>query len=155
MSDHRYVIDTCSLTKMRHTYPRDVFPAAWTMLTDLAEQSLMISVEDVLEELAVFDDEILQWAREQGHIFLPLSENIQSHAIRILTSHSALLDLKKNKSSADPFIIAAAIEHSCTVVTEEKASNSPNRYKIPDVCDAYNVDCISILEMFRREDLKT
>lgn len=140
---------------MRHTYPKDVFPAAWAMLTDLAEQGILISVEDVLEELAQFDDEILIWAKEQGNIFLPLSENIQAHAVKILTSHAGLLDLKKNKSSADPFVIATAIEHSCTVVTEEKLSNSPIRHKIPDVCVAYGVDCIPILDMFRREGLTT
>ena len=140
---------------MRHTYPRDVFPTAWVTLTDLAKQGLMISVEDVLEELSLFDDEILQWAKEQGHIFLPLSENIQARAVQILTSHAGLLDLRKNKSSADPFVIATALEHSCTVVTEEKPSNSPIRHKIPDVCDAYGVDCITILDMLRREGLHT
>ncbi len=125
------------------------------MLSNLVEEGLMISVEDVLEELAMFDDEILRWAKENGHIFLPLSENIQARAVQILTSHPGLLDLKKNKSSADPFVIATAIEHSCTVVTEEKSLNSPTRHKIPDVCSAYRVDCIPILEMFRREGLRT
>ncbi|MEH6784403.1 MAG: DUF4411 family protein [Alcanivorax jadensis] len=150
----KYVIDTCSLTKMRHTYPKDVFPAAWEMLTYLAQTGVLISVEDVLEELSLFDDEILQWANEQGHIFFPLSENIQVRAVEILSSHAGILDLKKNKSSADPFVIAAAIENSCAVVTEEKASNSPIRYKIPDVCGDYGVDCIPIIDMFRREGLQ-
>lgn len=151
----KYVIDTCSLTKMRHTYPKDVFPAAWELLTELAQTGVLISVEDVLEELSLFDDEILQWANEQGHIFFPLSENIQARTVEILSSHAGILDLKKNKSSADPFVIATAIESSCAVVTEEKASNSPIRYKIPDVCDDYGVDCIPIIDMFRREGLRT
>lgn len=140
---------------MRHTYPRDVFLPAWEMLSKLADEKLVLSVEDVLEELTMFDDEVLQWAKEKEHIFLLLSENIQARAVQVLTSHPGLLDLKKSKSSADPFVIAAAIEHSCTVVTEEKASNSPIRHKIPDVCKAYGVDCITILDMFRREGLRT
>lgn len=151
----KYVIDTCSLTKMRHTYPKDVFPAAWELLTDLAQTGVLISVEDVIEELLLFEDEILQWANEQGHIFFPLSENIQARAVEILSSHPGILDLKKNKSSADPFVIATAIEHSCAVVTEEKASNSQTRYKIPNVCRDYGVDCIPIIDMFRREGLRT
>ncbi|WP_339868693.1 DUF4411 family protein [Pseudohongiella nitratireducens] len=151
----KYVIDTCSLTKMRHTYPKDVFPAAWELLTDLAQTGVLISVEDVLEELSLFDDQILQWANKQGHMFFPLSQNIQVRAVEILSSHAGILDLKKNKSSADPFVIAAAIENSCSVVTEEKTSNSPIRYKIPDVCGDYGVDCIPIIDMFRREGLRT
>lgn len=155
MSAPKYVIDTCSLTKMRHTYPKDVFPTAWALLTNLAESGALISVEDVLEELDLFDDEILQWAKAQGHIFCPLSENIQANAVQILTSHPGILDLKKNKSSADPFIIATAMDHACTVVTEEHLSNSPIRHKIPNVCGDYKVECIAILEMFRREGLRT
>lgn len=149
------MIDTCSLTKMRHTYPKDVFPAAWELLTNLAKIGVLVSVEDVLEELSLFDDEILQWANEQAQIFLPLSENIQVRAVEILSSHAGILDLRKNKSSADPFVIATAIEHSCIVVTEEKASNSPIRHKIPNVCADYSVECMPILEMFRREGLRT
>tara|TARA_A100000171_G_scaffold52793_1_gene73148 strand:+ start:11930 stop:12352 length:423 start_codon:yes stop_codon:yes gene_type:complete len=140
---------------MRHTYPKDVFPAAWELLTDLAQTGVLISVEDVLEELSLFDDQILQWANKQGHMFFPLSQNIQVRAVEILSSHAGILDLKKNKSSADPFVIAAAIENSCSVVTEEKTSNSPIRYKIPDVCGDYGVDCIPIIDMFRREGLRT
>lgn len=149
------MIDTCSLTKMRHTYPRDVFPAAWELLTEIAQTGVLISVDDVLEELSLFDDEILQWATEQGQVFLPLLENIQARAVEVLSSHPGILDLKKNKSSADPFVIATAIEHSCTVVTEEKPSNSPIRHKIPNVCRDYSVECIPILDMFRREGLRT
>lgn len=140
---------------MRHTYPKDVFPTAWDLLTELAQTNILLSVEDVFEELSLFDDEILQWASEQHHIFHPLSKGVQARAVQILTSHAGILDLKKNKSSADPFVIATAMEHSCTVVTEEKPSNSPIRYKIPNVCFDYDVDCIAILDMFRREGLRT
>ena len=139
---------------MRHTYPKDVFPVSWALLTSLAESGALISVEDVLEELDLFDDEILQWAIAQDHIFCPLTESIQAKAVQILTSHPGILDLKKNKSSADPFLIATAMDHSCTVVTEEHFSNSPIRHKIPNVCRDYNVECITILEMFRREGLR-
>lgn len=139
---------------MRHTYPRDVFPAAWDLLNGLAETSALISVEDVCEELSLYDDEIFRWAKEKGYIFFPLSENIQTRASEILSSHPGILDLKKNKSSADPFVIATAIEHSCAVVTEEKPSNSPIRHKIPDVCGDYGVDCFPIIDMFRQEGLR-
>ncbi len=155
MTAPKYVIDTCSLTKMRHTYPKDVFPATWELLSDLARAGVLISVEDVHVELSLFDDEILEWANDYAQIFLPLSENIQARAVEILSTHPGILDLKKNKSSADPFVIATAMEHSCTVVTEEKASNSLVRCKIPNVCGDYSVDCIPIIEMFRREGLRT
>lgn len=154
MSPPKYVVDTCSLTKMRHTYPPDVFPTAWTLLTELAETGCLLSVEDVFEELNLFDDEILRWAKERKGIFLPLEPGIQARATTVLSTHPGLLDLKKNKSSADPFVVATAIEHSCAVVTEEQRINSPVRSKIPNVCDDLGVECIDIVEVFRREGLQ-
>lgn len=150
----KFVIDTCSLTKMRHTYPQDVFPSAWTKLTELAEKKSLISAEDIYEELKAFDDEILQWAEDQDDFFYPLDQDVQKIATTILTQYPGVIDLKKNKSSADPFLIATAIHTGCIVVTEEKPSNSPTKIKIPTVCQALDVECINILEMFRRESLK-
>lgn len=153
MSAPKYVIDTCSLTKMRHTYPEDVFPSAWMKLTELADSGVLISAEDVWEELNVFEDEISTWAKTRVDFFQPLTTNIQVRATNILSSHPGLLDLKKNKSSADPFVISTAIEFDCFVVTEELISNSHVRPKIPNVCNDLNIDCINLLEMLRREGL--
>lgn len=154
MSDAKYVIDTCSLTKMRHTYPNDVFPTAWAKLTELSIAGIIISAEDVLEELSSFDDEVLEWARGQSDFFHPLDSKIQKAATDILRKHPGLLDLRKNKSSGDPFIIATALCTQCIIVTEEKLSNSPTRPKIPNVCKAVGVECITIVDMFRREGLR-
>lgn len=153
MSAPKYAVDTCSLTKMRHTYPEDVFPSAWSKLTDLADNGVLVSAADVWEELNVFEDEISAWAKTRADFFYPLTPNIQTRATEILTSHPGLLDLKKNKSSADPFVISTAIELDCIVVTEELMSNSPIRLKIPNVCNDLGVDCINLLEMLRREGL--
>lgn len=149
-----YVIDTCSLTKMRHTYPEDVFPKAWEKLNELVSSGTLISAEDVYEELCAFDDEIFQWAAKNNEIFHPLDYDVQREAIKLLEKYPTLLDLKKNKSSGDPFIIATAKLYNCILVTEEKPSNSPSRVKIPDVCQEIGIECISLIEMFRREDLK-
>lgn len=155
MTKPRYVIDTCSLTKMRHTYPRDLFPTAWAKLDELCAAGILISAEDVLEELSAFDDEIYVWAQgQQVGFFYPLNEEVQAQASKILGDYPGLLDLRKNKSSGDPFIIATAKINRCTVVTEEKRTNSESRPKIPNVCDELGVECINIVEMFRREGLR-
>lgn len=151
----KYVIDTCSLTKMRHTYPKDLFESAWAKLDELVKNRVVISAEDVLAELSAFDDEILKWAQGQENFFYPLDNDVQKLATEILGDYPELLDLKKNKSSADPFVIATAKLNSCSVVTEEKPSNSATKKKIPDVCNAVGVECITIIKMFRREGLRS
>jgi len=151
----QYVIDSCSITAMRRIYPKDVFPGAWSKLSELAETGTLISSEQVLEELKVQDDMVLLWAKAHHGIFLPLYENIQVEASKILQAFpDNLLDLKKRRSGADPFLIATAKVNSCTVVTEENPSGGPPKVKIPDVCRAMRIECIAVLEMLRREGLK-
>ena len=50
-SKAKYTIDTCSLTAMNRIYPKDVFPGAWNKLDELADNGLLISIENVLDEL--------------------------------------------------------------------------------------------------------
>lgn len=150
----KYTIDTCSLTAMRRVYPEDVFPGAWRKLSELADSGAVIAVDEVLEELKAEDDEVLEWAQAHSGIFVPLTAEIQTEATKILVSHSTLVDLRKRKSGADPFVIASAVVHRCAVVTEEKPSGGPGKVKIPDVCKAMKIKCINILTMLRREGMR-
>lgn len=149
-----YVIDTCSLIAMAETYPKDVFPGVWDKIDELIDQGIIVSVEDVHEELASKDDDVYQWANVRIQIFKDLDDSVQQSAIEILQTHSNLLDLKNNKSSADPFLIATARVYGGVVVTEEDFSGGHHRSKIPDVCRDYGIQCIDLLKMLRKEKLK-
>lgn len=150
----KYVVDTASFTQVRRVYPLDVFPGVWEKLDACVDSGLLVSSDLVLDELKAQDDEILAWAKKHSSIFLPLDESIQQKAKEILRTHTALYDHKKKKSGADPFVIATAIQLSCGVVTEEDKSGGPNKFKIPDVCEAYGVECMKVLEMLRREGVR-
>jgi hypothetical protein len=149
-----YVIDTCSLTELQRVYPIDVFPGAWDLVDRLVTEGSLGSSEQVLEELKAQDNFLQQWVKDHKHMFMPLSNDVQTQATRILSTHPTLIDLKKRKSGADPFIIASAMVTSAAVVTEERPSGGPPKVKIPDVCKDYDVQCLPILEMLRREGLK-
>lgn len=153
-STFKYAVDTCSLTALRRIYPADVFPTAWKKIDQLIQNSIICSCEEVYLEITTQDDSLSDWAKAKRRMFLPIDMQIQSKVTQILSSHPTLLDLKKNKSGADPFLIAVALIHECSVVTEEKASGGPHKSKIPDVCKAYNIECIPLLEMLRREGLR-
>lgn len=150
----RYTVDTCSFTAMRRVYPEDVFPGAWRKLSDLADAGVMIAIDEVFEELKAQDDEVLEWANQHAGIFVPLDADIQTEASKILSAHTKLVDLRKRKSGADPFVIASAVVKRCTVVTEEKPSGGPGKIKIPDVCKAMKIECITVLTMLRREGMR-
>lgn len=151
---YKYIVDTCSFTKLIREYPPDVFPGVWDKINELAEQQKICSVKIVFWEIEEKDDEIADWAEKNRHIFLPMDQDIQEKVKQILRTHSNLLDIRKDKSGADPFLIAAAMIYKCIVVTEEKPSGGPERSKIPDVCKHYNIKCIRVLDMLRLEGLK-
>ena len=69
----------------------------------------------------------------------------------ILLSHDKLLDTRRGRSAADPFVIALAKVHRCTVVTGERPTGTPNRPNIPDVCSDLGIRCIGMLELYREQ----
>ena len=154
LSTYKYAVDTCSFTHLGRSYPSDIFPGVWEKVDELISDQVICSVDEVYFEIMAQDDNLSDWAKRKQHIFLPIDEGVQHNAKEILQSHSNLLDLRKNKSGADPFLIAVAMAHDCSVVTEEKPSGGPERSKIPDVCKSYGIECIRVLEMLRREGLR-
>lgn len=151
----RYMVDTCSFTELRRVYPRPHFDAVWKLLEQLAQDGRLLSVEEVLCELKAQDDEVTKWAQSRESIFLPLDEAVQRGARDVLARFPTLLDLKRGKSSADPFLIAAAALQRATVVTQEKPSGGPSAVKIPDVCKALKIPCIQLLDLLKAESLAT
>jgi hypothetical protein len=154
LSPPKYVIDTSSLIAMREVYPCDVVPGAWDKLDALAASGALISCAAVLWDLERQHDDVHEWAATHEALFLPLTEEVQAKAAEILERYPALVDLKKrDRAEADPFLIAAALVNRCAVVTEEKGDRPP-KVIVPDVCRVYRVECLPLLDMFRREGLR-
>ena len=151
----KYVVDTCSFTALKRIYPVDVFPGVWNFVEDLARDGIIASSEEIYRELQNVDDEILVWANSHKTIFLPLDEPIQRKVTEILSASRSLVDFRRRKSSGDPFLIATAIHHSCSIVTEEKPAGSGSpKQKIPDICKLYRISCVDLLGMLRKEGLR-
>ncbi|MBI2857708.1 MAG: DUF4411 family protein [Chloroflexi bacterium] len=149
----KYCIDTSAiLTAWRRTYPPDVFPSVWTKIDELINQRKLIASEEVLIELEKKDDEVHAWARQRGQMFVPIEGQTQQVVRDILRRYPRLLDTRRNRSGADPFVIALAQIEGCVVVTNEGLSNSPARPQIPDICQALGNPCIDFVEMARRQN---
>ena len=71
------------------------------------------------------------------------------------TVHKLLADNTKNRSLADPWVIAHAMSEEAVVVTKEEkitASNS-KKIKIPNVCENMEIPCINDFEMIKEMGL--
>lgn len=84
-------------------------------------------------------------------MFIPIDGQIQQVVRNILSRYPRLVDTRRNRSGADPFVIALASIEGCTVVTNEGPSNNPAKPHIPDVCQALQVPCIHLVQMARQQ----
>ena len=147
-----YCFDTSVLINAwRRDYPRDVFGSFWSNLEAMIEDGKIVAPEEVRVELERKDDEILEWANQRRHMFVPIDYAIQNAVLEVLNRFPRLIDTRKNRSGADPFVVALALARGLTVVTYEKQSRNLSKPNIPDACDALHVECIGLLDMVRRE----
>ena len=149
----KYSIDTSSiLDGWRRYYPPDVIPGLWEKLEDLIENQSLIATEEVLHELEKKEgDTAHKWAKKHREMFIPIDDKIQIEVANILSTHKKLIDTRKNRSAADPFVIALAKLEHCKVVTGEKPTNNLDRPNIPDVCKAMGINCIDLVQLCREQ----
>lgn len=156
-----YVIDTSSLIEMKDKYPRDVslFKPIWENVEKLCRNGRLIAPIEVLKEIEQGDDELKRWSKNRRKIFIKPDESQFAKISEILNTFSFLAKSEKLGPNADPWVIALAVEkneegqkvlfpNKYIVVTEE-SKTKPN--KIPAVCKNYNIECVNLIELFRRE----
>ena len=74
-----------------------------------------------------------------------------SSITEILGKYERLLDTRKNRSGADPFVIALAVVERCAVLTEEGQSGTLAKPNIPDVCADMGIRCIDMVGLIREQ----
>jgi len=148
----RYSIDTSGLLDgWKRYYPPELFPGVWEKLGELVEDGALRASEEVLVELERRDDEVLAWARGQDGLLVPLDDEVQGAVAEILQLHPRLVGVGRRRSAADPFVIALARVHGCTVVTGESPTGKLNSPRIPDVCAALEIPCLRLVDLMREE----
>ena len=147
-----YCLDTSAiLDGWRRHYSPDVFPSVWEKIEGLIEGKNIISPQEVLVELGEKDDIVYDWAKNHIKMFIEATENVQREVKAILNIYPKIINLNKEKTQADPYVVAVAKIKNCIVVTGESIQPRKDKTKIPEVCKDFNIQWMNILEMMRRE----
>lgn len=152
-----YCIDSSAwLDGWARDYPQEVFPSLWEKLAEAIDDGLLWCSEEVYVEIKKKDDGLHNWLKARKRVLVPINEEIQAIILELLSEYPRLVDTHRNRSQADPFVIATAeqLGSATAVVTGEKPRGKLDKPKIPDVCEARGVRCITFLDMLRELDFK-
>jgi hypothetical protein len=120
---------------MNRENPIDVFPSLWEKLEDLIKKGLLVSHEEVFNEIAQQDDMLEKWAKKNKSLFKKPTPN-----------QSKIIALTKELKDAKQKMLW---EIKRLIVTEEKIKGT--KVRIPLVCQNYGIECMDRIEMFREE----
>lgn len=140
----QYCLDTNIYIEPRNKYySMDLCPWYWEYLDKLAKDKVIFSPIEVKNELILHDDKLSEWVKKRPYFFRDIDIKTQENLIKILKKYPWLINTIKNKSMADPWVVACAMNGNTTVVTKESPSqNIDNKPKIPDVCSSFNIKVI-------------
>ncbi|MCY4086704.1 MAG: DUF4411 family protein [Actinomycetia bacterium] len=149
-----YVFDTSTFINGKNRQlPPETFPGVWEFIEQNIEKGAIIAPKAVLTEIKQQTDELFNWAHKYLDAFVDPSRAVQQRVGEVQAHQN--FPNQGTRNEADPWVVAEALERNWTVVSYEgRAPNGePTRRvmeKIPGVCKAFNLECITLPEALGR-----
>jgi len=121
-------------------------PGYWTFLEQKGTEGVILSSTMVYDELVGDkEDDLAEWAKSQkdSGLFVEPDQAVQANFELIaayVQANYVLQAVSEFLAGADPWIIAHARTYGGSVVTFETRNANRRKVKIPNVCDAFNVE---------------
>ncbi|MGQ0540320.1 MAG: DUF4411 family protein [Blastocatellia bacterium] len=158
-SSKKYCLDSNVLIQAWRGYYSPVFcPDYWNILIGLGRKCQIVIPHMVFEEITRTDDDLSEWLKSSQIPKLPHTEAVVNCWRTILAknpTHKLLVDNIRQRSLADPWVIAHAInENACVVTKENKETANTTRIKIPNVCDNMGVPWINDFQFIEESGIR-
>jgi hypothetical protein len=150
-----YCIDTSSIIKWYiEDYPPSIFEKLQIRIEELIAAGRLRAPKAVFDEVKPGDD-CHKWCKGQTDLFMEESVAVQKIVTAIMAAHHNAEKPHKGVNGADPFVIAMAKDGGAdwAVVADEHPGSAENR-KIPFVCNAEGVKCITFQQLILAEGWK-
>lgn len=155
-----YLIDTNILITAKNLYyPFDFCSGFWDFTKNKLLSNDISIIHSVRDEISAHDDEIKGWVSSFGiNVLDDTTPDIQAKLSTIvgdimngrISPSFSQQEKVRFMSGADPLLIATAWHLGYTIVTNEKAvPPNSSKIKIPNICNHYDVSCITPFEMLR------
>lgn len=150
-----YVFDTSPLSSLFKNYYRGRFPTLWDRFDGLVADGSIVSTREVMRECTDGPVETLRdWAAGHQDFFqVPVAAEgafvARIYGVPHFQQNIEQRKLLRGGRNADPFVIARATADDRTVVTMEEFK--PNGAKIPNICDHFGIECLSLEQFMEQE----
>jgi hypothetical protein len=145
----KYCLDANVLIQAWQKYYSPKFCADyWRLLNEFGKSEMIFIPQNVFEEIVRTEDELTDWLKNSNIPIKAVDGSVTNCLKNIYAAnplHQYLVDNTKQRSLADPWVIAHALnENACVVTKEEKVSAfNSTRIKIPNVCDNMGIRWIN------------
>ena len=157
----RYCLDTNVIVSfLRGTddefYGSDIFAPQWTFIEGLIDRGAVISPREVEHELLNWKKTIEQmpkWVKQHRRLFVDADDSAQLKAAKLIVNQFPAYASNINYVG-DLSVMSLAKYLGLSVVTLEKRADphSAKRPKIPNVCEHFDIECLSVAGLLRREN---
>jgi len=105
MSEPKYVFDTNIFINLKNRYPSDIFTSLWEQIETLFSNGIIISSDEVIDEIKRGNDDLEEWANARKDSFYPSNEPVQIIVKEILGQFSGLVTNPKNRTRQILFLL--------------------------------------------------
>lgn len=144
------------LTAWVESYAPDVFPSFWDLLDPVLDAGLVVSPEEVRDELRL-PSELQEWAKARSGMFRDLDNEVQD-SLKVVVgdiqkdARRQGFKLRPRDFRADPVVVALARVTGTTVISEEGMTGpGGGRPRIPNLCRWYGLRSINLLTFIREQ----
>lgn len=134
-------------------YPPDIFPPIWAWLEDCIESRTISAIDEVRLEIYRQEDDLTGWAKTQANLFVPADDAVQTALRQVLADFPNLADHERDRSGADPWVVAHALAGGLSVVTYESMGKQ-TKPKIPNACKHFGIPCVTLVDVLRQTGFK-
>lgn len=153
----RYTMDTSfflDLWKTDALFSKEIFVGIWEALEEGVATGAVIAPISVREELKdTSDSNLKEWVSAHSDMFVPFDQGQLASVTQIVQRFPGYAEEARNL--ADPQVVALGYVRSLTVLTSEKwVSTLGKNPKMPNVCEAFDVQWLDIKSYCGAENIK-
>lgn len=156
----KYVLDSNVLIEAsRRYYSFEFAKPFWDSLCDHGKQGVICSIDKVYDEIKNGDDALKEWAINDFHSCFQSTQQgdvLSAYARIVQWAQGQPQFLQRAKDvfmedkNADTWVLAFALAKSVTVVTHEVFSaEAQKRIPIPNVCQAFSIECCDTFALLK------